>query len=159
MMGIQVKTTINGDPVVFVCEPQQSLLEVLRETLQMTGTKEGCGNGDCGSCSVLLDGRLVNSCLILGVEAEGHHIETIEGVADADQLHPIQQKLLEHAGLQCGFCTPGIVMAAKALLEDNLDPTEEEIRSWLAGNLCRCTGWDKIIRSVMGAAEEMRGRS
>jgi len=134
------------------------LLTVLRDTLQLTGTKEGCGTGDCGACSVMLDGRLVCSCLVLGVEAEGKCIDTIEGVAQADQLHPVQQKLLEHAALQCGICTPGIVVATRALLERNPNPTEQEARYWLAGNLCRCTGYDKIIRAVMDAAEEMRGQ-
>lgn len=158
-MAIQIKTTVNGEKVEFLCEPEQSLLEVLRDTLHLTGTKEGCGSGDCGACSVLLDGRLVSSCLVLGAEVGGCSIETIEGVAEADKLHPVQQKLLEHAGLQCGFCTPGIVMAAKALLEINLNPSEKEIRYWLAGNLCRCTGWDKIIRAILDAAKEMRGRN
>ena len=156
-MFTHVRTTVNGEPTEFLCEAQQSLLTVLRDKLQLTGTKEGCSTGDCGACSVMLDGRLVCSCLVLGVEAEGKQIETVEGVARADQLHPVQQKLLENAALQCGVCTPGIVMAAKALLERNPDPSEEEARYWLAGNLCRCTGYDKIIRAVMDAAEEMRG--
>jgi carbon-monoxide dehydrogenase small subunit len=156
-MSTHVRTTINGEPVEFLCEPQETLVNVLRENLKMTGTKEGCSTGDCGACSVMLDGRLVCSCLVLGVEAEDKHIDTIEGVARADQLHPVQQKLLDDAGLQCGICTPGIVVAAKALLERNPNPSEEQTRYWLAGNLCRCTGYDKIIRAVMDAAEEMRG--
>ena len=156
-MSTHVKTTINGEPTEFLCEPHESLVTVLREELQLTGTKEGCSTGDCGACSIMLDGRLVCSCLVLGVEAEGKQIETVEGVAQAEQLHPVQQKLLEHAALQCGICTPGIVVAAKALLERNPDPSEEEARYWLAGNLCRCTGYDKIIRAVLDAAEDMRG--
>ena len=130
---------------------------MLRDRLGLTGAKEGCGTGDCGACSVMLDGRLVCSCLVLGVEAEGREIDTVEGMADGDKLHPLQQKFLEHAALQCGICTPGFLVAAKALLEKNPDPTEEEIRFWLAGNLCRCTGYDKIVRAVQDAAEEMRG--
>jgi carbon-monoxide dehydrogenase small subunit len=156
-MSTHVRTTINGEPMEFLCEPQETLVTVLRENLNMTGTKEGCSTGDCGACSVMLDGRLVCSCLVLGVEAEGKHIDTIEGVAQADLLHPVQQKLLENAGLQCGICTPGIVVAAKALLERNPNPSEEQTRYWLAGNLCRCTGYNKIISAVMDAAEEMRG--
>ena len=156
-MSTHVRTTINGEPTEFLCEPQETLVKVLRENLQLTGTKEGCSTGDCGACSVMLDGRLVCSCLVLGVEAEGKQINTIEGVAQADQLHPVQQKLLENAGLQCGICTPGIVVAAKALLERNPNPSEEETRYWLAGNLCRCTGYNKIISAVLDAAEEMRG--
>ena len=156
-MSTHVRTTINGEPTEFLCEPQETLVKVLRENLQLTGTKEGCSTGDCGACSVMLDGRLVCSCLVLGVEAEGKQINTIEGVAQADQLHPVQQKLLENAGLQCGICTPGIVVAAKALLERNPNPSEEETRYWLAGNLCRCTGYNKIITAVLDAAEEMRG--
>ncbi len=156
-MSTHVKTTINGEPTEFLCEPHESLVTVLREELQLTGTKEGCSTGDCGACSIMLDGRLVCSCLVLGVEAEGKQIETVEGVAQAEQLHPVQQKLLEHAALQCGICTPGIVVAAKALLERNPDPSEEEARYWLAGNLCRCTGYDKIIRAVLDAAQDMRG--
>jgi carbon-monoxide dehydrogenase small subunit len=156
-MSTHVRTTINGEPVEFLCEPQETLVNVLREKLHLTGTKEGCSTGDCGACSVILDDRLVCSCLVLGVEAEGKSINTVEGVAHADKLHPVQQKLLEHAALQCGICTPGIVVAAKALLERNPDPSEEEARYWLAGNLCRCTGYDKIIRAVLDAAEEMRG--
>ena len=154
-----VSTTINGDPVEFLCEPQLTLLDVLRDQLQMTGSKEGCSSGDCGACSVTVDGRLVCSCLMLAVEAEGHAIETIEGMARKDDLHPLQQKFLEHAALQCGFCTPGLLIASKALLELNPDPTETEARYWLAGNLCRCTGYDKIIRAVLDAAAEMRTKS
>ncbi len=152
-----VTTTINGEPVEFLCEPQQTLLDVLRDVLNLTGTKEGCGSGDCGACSVILDGRLVCSCLTLGVEAEGKTVVTVEGIAEGDKLHPVQQKFLEHAALQCGFCTPGFIVAAKALLDETLNPTEEEARYWLAGNLCRCTGYDKIIRAVLDAAAEMRG--
>ena len=156
-MSVHVKTSVNGEPREFLCEVQEPLLDVLRDRLQLTGTKEGCGTGDCGACSVVLDGRLVCSCLVLGVEAEGRQIDTVEGVAPAAGLHPVQQQLLEHAALQCGICTPGIVVAAKALLERNPDPTEEEVRYWLAGNLCRCTGYDKIIRAILDAAAEMRG--
>jgi carbon-monoxide dehydrogenase small subunit len=155
-MAIHVKTTVNNEPSEFLCEVNDSLMSVLRDQLQLTGTKEGCNSGDCGACSVMLDGRLVCSCLVLGVEAEGKQVETIEGVASADQLHPVQQQLLEQAGLQCGICTPGVVIAAKALLEHNNNPTEKEVRYWLAGNLCRCTGYDKIIKSVLSAAEQMR---
>ena len=157
MSGVHVSTTINGDAVEFVCEPDETLLDVLRNRLGLTGAKEGCGTGDCGACSVILDGRLVCSCLVLGAEAEGREIETIEGMADGDKLHPLQQKFLEHAALQCGICTPGFLIAAKALLDKNPDPTEEEIRFGLAGNLCRCTGYDKIVRAVQAAAKEMRG--
>lgn len=153
-----VTTTINGDEVEFLCEVEETLLDVLRGTLALTGSKEGCGSGDCGACSVILDGRLVCACLVLGVEAEGRKIETIEGMADGDKLHPLQQKILDHAGLQCGICTPGVLIAAKALLAENPDPTETEVRYWLAGNLCRCTGYDKIIRAVMDAGAEMRGQ-
>jgi carbon-monoxide dehydrogenase small subunit len=156
MSKIQVQTTINGDPSEFLCEARQSLLEVLRDVVGFTGTKEGCNDGNCGACSVLLDGVLVNSCLVLGVEMGGKSIETIEGMADGDRLHPLQQKFLNHAAMQCGICTPGFLVAAKALLEKNPDPTETEVRYWLAGNLCRCTGYDKIIRAVMDAAKEMR---
>jgi len=151
-----ITTTVNGDSVDFVCDPRESLLDVLRDRLGLTGSKEGCGTGDCGACSIMLDGRLVCSCLVLGVEAEGKTIETIEGVATGTQLHVLQDKIIEHAGLQCGICTPGIIVAAKALLEKNPDPTETELRYWLAGNLCRCTGYDKIIRAVMDAAAELR---
>ena len=152
-----VSTTINGEAVEFLCETRQSLLDVLRDELDMTGTKEGCGTGDCGACSVTLNGDLVCSCLVLGVEAQGKSIQTIEGMAEGDQLHPLQRKFLEHAALQCGICTPGVLVAAKALLALNPDPTEEEVRYWLAGNLCRCTGYNKIIEAVLDAAREMRG--
>ncbi len=152
-----VTTTINGDAVEYLCEPQQTLLDVLRDELRLTGSKEGCASGDCGACSVMLDGRLVCACLVLGVEAEGKTVETIEGMADGDRLHPLQTKFLEHAALQCGVCTPGILIAAKALLERNPDPTETEVRYWLAGNLCRCTGYDKIVRAVLDTAAETRG--
>lgn len=155
MAKVHVQTQINGEPVDFLCEPQQSLLEVLREELSRTGTKEGCGTGDCGACSVLLDGRLVCSCLVLGVETTGKNVTTIEGIAPEEGLHPIQQKFLEHAALQCGICTPGIIVATKALLDKNPNPTEKEIRYWLAGNLCRCTGYDKIIRAVQATAAEL----
>lgn len=153
---IHVTTTVNGEATEFLCEPGQVLSDVLRNTLDLTGTKEGCTTGDCGACSVMLDDALVCSCLVLAAEAEGRRIETVEGVAEGGRLHPVQQKLLEHAGLQCGICTPGIVVAAKALLEENPDPTEEEVRYWLAGNLCRCTGYDKIIRAVLDAGVAMR---
>ena len=152
-----VTATINGEATEFLCEPQQTLLDALRDILNLTGSKEGCGSGDCGACSVIVDGRLVCSCLMLGVEAEGHKIETIESLAAGGQLHPLQQKFLEHAALQCGFCTPGFLVAAKALLDRNPNPDETEIRFWLAGNLCRCTGYDKIVRAVQDAAAEMRG--
>ena len=155
MSKVQVTTSINGEEMEFLCEPQQTLLEVLRETLSRTGTKEGCATGDCGACSVLVDGRLVCACLMLGVEAEGHEITTIEGIATDDGLHPLQQKFLEHAALQCGICTPGLIVAAKSLLEKHPDPDETTIRYWLAGNLCRCTGYDKIIRAVQDAAKEL----
>ncbi|MCA9038867.1 MAG: (2Fe-2S)-binding protein [Planctomycetaceae bacterium] len=148
-----VTTKINGRPVEFLCEPRQTLLEVLRENLDMIGTKEGCSNGNCGACTILIDGKAVDSCLVLAVEAEGMNIETIEGVASADGLHPLQQAFLEEAALQCGICTPGLIMSAKALLAQNPDPTEEEIRFALAGNLCRCTGYDKIVRAVQSAAK------
>jgi len=156
MAKIHVTTTINGASTEYLCDANQTLLDVLRDNLGLTGSKEGCGSGDCGACSVILDGRLVCSCLVLAPEAEGHRIETIEGLAQGGQLHPLQQKFLEHAALQCGFCTPGLLMAAKALLDANPDPTETEARYWLAGNLCRCTGYDKIIRAVMDAAAELR---
>ncbi len=151
-----VTAKVNGDAVEFLCDTQQSLLEVLRDELDLTGTKEGCSTGDCGACTVTIDGRPVCSCLVLGVEAEGKSIQTIEGMAHGDRLHPLQQKFLEHAALQCGFCTPGILMSARALLERNPDPTEEEVRLWLAGNLCRCTGFHKIVDAVLDAAGEMR---
>ena len=152
-----VTATINGEPAEFLCEPQQTLLDALRNELNLTGSKEGCGTGDCGACSVIVDGRLVCSCLMLAAEAEGRDIVTIEGIATGDVLHPVQQKFLEHAALQCGFCTPGLIVASKALLDHNKNPTESEIRYWLAGNLCRCTGYDKIVRAVLDAAAEMRG--
>jgi carbon-monoxide dehydrogenase small subunit len=157
MAGIHVSTTVNGDPVDFVCTPDEPLLDVLRNRLGLTGAKEGCGTGDCGACSVMLDGELVCSCLVLGAEAEGRKIETVEGMADGDKLHSLQRKFIEHAALQCGICTPGFLIAARALLEKNKNPTEEEIRFGLAGNLCRCTGYDKIVRAVQAAAAEMRG--
>jgi len=155
MNKIQVETSINGEGVEFLCEPQETLLEVLRETLGRTGTKEGCATGDCGACSVLMDGRLVCACLVLAVETTGHEITTIEGIATDEGLHPIQQKFLEHAALQCGICTPGLIIATKALLEKHPDPDETTIRYWLAGNLCRCTGYDKIIRAVQDVAREL----
>ncbi len=152
-----VTTTVNGDPVEYLCESEQTLLDCLRDELDLIGAKEGCSSGDCGACSVLIDGRLVCSCLVLGVEAEGKQVETIEGMAHGEELHPLQRKFLEHAALQCGICTPGVLVAAKALLAKNPDPTETQVRYWLAGNLCRCTGYDKIVRAVMDAAAEMRG--
>ena len=155
MAKTHVTTTINGEESEFLCEPRETLLEVLRDDLNLTGTKEGCGNGNCGACSVLVDGRVVDSCLVLAVETEGADITTIEGVASSEGLHPLQQKFLEHAALQCGICTPGFIVAAKALLDKEPNPSEERIRLWLAGNLCRCTGYDKIIRAVMDAAETM----
>jgi carbon-monoxide dehydrogenase small subunit len=156
-MAVLVSTTVNGDAVEFACEPNETLLDALRNRLGLTGAKEGCGTGDCGACSVQVDGRLVCACLVLGVEAEGREIETVEGMANGAELHPLQTKFIEHAALQCGVCTPGFLIAAKALLEKNPDPTEEEIRFGLAGNLCRCTGYDKIVRAVQDAAKEMRG--
>ena len=152
-----VTATVNGDTVEFLCAPEQTLLDVLRDELDLTGSKEGCASGDCGACSVLLDGRLVCACLVLGAEVEGRAIETIEGMANGAELHPLQQKFLDHAALQCGVCTPGFLIAAKALLERNPDPSETEVRYWLAGNLCRCTGYDKIVRAVLDTAAEMRG--
>ena len=157
MAGVAVSTTINGDTVEYLCQPDETLLDVLRDRLGLTGAKEGCGTGDCGACSIVLDDRLVCSGLVLGAEAEGRHIETVEGMAHGDQLHPLQQKFLEHAALQCGICTPGFLIAAKDLLAKNPDPTEEEIRFGLAGNLCRCTGYDKIVRAVQDAATVMKG--
>ena len=156
MAKAHVTTTINGDPVEFLCDVEQTLLDVLRDELHLTGSKEGCASGDCGACSVIVDGRLVCACLMLGVEAQGHSVETIEGMATGDRLHPLQTKFLEHAALQCGVCTPGFLVAAKSLLDRNPDPTETEVRYWLAGNLCRCTGYDKIVRAVLDAAAEMR---
>ena len=152
-----ITTTINGEATEFLAEPQQTLLDVLRDNLNLTGSKEGCSSGDCGACSVILDGTLVCSCLTLAVEAEGRTVTTIEGIAAGEKLHPLQQKFLEHAALQCGFCTPGFLVAAKALLDRDPDPSETEIRYWLAGNLCRCTGYDKIVRAVQDAAAELRG--
>ena len=155
---IHVRTQINSSDVDLLCESRQSLLEVLRDVLNMTGTKEGCNDGNCGACSVIVDGRLIDSCLMLGVEAEGKNITTIEGVASTDGLHPIQQAFLENAALQCGICTPGFIVAAKALLEEEPDADEGRIRHWLAGNLCRCTGYDKIVRAVLDAGQTMRGK-
>ncbi|HSQ05851.1 MAG TPA: (2Fe-2S)-binding protein [Burkholderiales bacterium] len=152
-----VATRVNGDAVEFLCDTQQSLLEVLRDELNLTGTKEGCSTGDCGACSVTVDGRLMCACLVLGVEVQGKAIETIEGMAQGERLHALQRKFLEHAALQCGMCTPGILMAARELLKRKADPTEEEVRYWLAGNLCRCTGYHKIIDAVLDAARELRG--
>ena len=152
-----ITTEINGEPQDFLCDTEETLLDVLRDEFHLTGTKEGCSSGDCGACSVMIDGRLVCSCLVLGVEAQDTKIETIEGMADGDRLHPLQTKFLEEAALQCGFCTPGFLVAAKALLDRNDNPTETEIRFWLAGNLCRCTGYDKIVRAVMDVAADMRG--
>ena len=151
-----VSTIINGEPVEYLCEPQQTMLDVLRDELNLTGSKEGCSSGDCGACTVIVDGNIVCSCLMLGAEAEGRKIQTIEGIAEGDKLHPVQQKFLEHAALQCGFCTPGLLMASKALLDANADPSETEVRYWLAGNLCRCTGYDKIVRAVLDAAADLR---
>ncbi len=155
MEKVQVSASINGESMEFLCEPQQTLLDVLRDTLAKTGTKEGCSTGDCGACSVLVDGRLICSCLVLAVEAQDCEVTTIEGIAGEDGLHPIQQKFLENAALQCGVCTPGFIVATKALLEKVPDPDEETIRYWLAGNLCRCTGYDKIVRAVQDAAREL----
>ena len=152
---IHVQTTLNGEPVEYLCDSRQSLLEVLRDDLGFTGTKEGCSNGNCGACSLQIDGVLVDSCLVLAAEANGRKVDTIEGLARPAELHPLQQKFLEHAALQCGICTPGFIMAAKSLLEKNPRPTEHEVRYWLAGNLCRCTGYDKIVRAVLDAAESM----
>ena len=156
---IHVQTTLNGEPVEYLCDSRQSLLEVLRDDLGFTGTKEGCSNGNCGACSLQLDGVLVDSCLVLAAEANGRKVDTIEGLARPAELHPLQQKFLEHAALQCGICTPGFIMAAKALLEKNPNPTEHEVRYWLAGNLCRCTGYDKIVRAVLDAAETMEANA
>jgi carbon-monoxide dehydrogenase small subunit len=156
MANIQISTHVNGDTCEFLCRPDETLLEVLRDRMRLTGSKEGCSSGDCGACSVMLDGRVVCSCLVLGAEAEGREISTIEGMADGGALHPLQVKFIEHAALQCGICTPGFLIAAKALLEKNQDPSETEVRYWLAGNLCRCTGYDKIVRAVLDTAKEMR---
>jgi carbon-monoxide dehydrogenase small subunit len=149
---VHVQATLNGQETEFLCEPRQSLLEVLRDELRLTGSKEGCNNGNCGACNVLLDGRLVNSCLVLGVEVQGRSVTTIEGLAGPEGLHPLQQKFLEHAALQCGICTPGFLIAAKALLDRHPRPSEQQVRHYLAGNLCRCTGYDKIVRAVLDAA-------
>jgi carbon-monoxide dehydrogenase small subunit len=156
MKTIHVSTTINGDSMEFVCTQDETLLDVMRNRLGLTGAKEGCGTGDCGACSVTMDGRLVCSCLVLGAEAEGAQIDTIEGLSGGDALHPLQQSFIDLAALQCGICTPGILVAAKALLDRNPDPSETEVRYWLAGNLCRCTGYDKIVRAVQDAAAKMR---
>jgi carbon-monoxide dehydrogenase small subunit len=150
---VRVQATINGEDVEFLCEPRQSLLEVLRETLGLTGAKEGCNNGNCGACNVILDGALVNSCLVLAVEITGRNVTTIEGIATPQGLHPLQEKFIAHAALQCGFCTPGFIVASKALLDQNPNPSENEVRQWLAGNLCRCTGYDRIVRAVLDAAQ------
>lgn len=157
MAKLHISTTINGEPTEYLCAPDETMLDVLRKGLGLTGSKEGCGSGDCGACSITMDGRLVCACLVLAAEAEGSEIETIEGMADGEALHPLQQKFLEMAALQCGICTPGMLVAAKSLLEQNPNPTETEVRYWLAGNLCRCTGYDKIIRAVMDTAADMRG--
>ena len=159
MAKLHVKATINGDPVEFLCEPHATLLDTLRDELYLTGTKEGCATGDCGACSVILDDRLVCSCLVLAPEIEGRSLRTVEGVAIGERLHPVQQKLLEHAALQCGVCTPGVVVASVALLERNPNPSESQVRYWLAGNLCRCTGYDKIIRAVLDTAADLRGEA
>ncbi len=156
MNKIHVNVSVNNDQTEYLCNPEDTVLDVLRDNLRLTGTKEGCGTGDCGACSIILDDKLVCSCLVLAGEVDGSEISTIEGMASEGRLHPLQQKFLEHAALQCGICTPGILIAAKALLEKNPNPTESEVRYWLAGNLCRCTGYDKIIRAVMDAAAEMR---
>ena len=152
---LHVHTVINGEEVEFLCEPRQSLLEVLRDTLGLTGSKEVCNNGNCGACNVILDGNLVNSCLVLAIEVDGRSLTTIEGIAGPQGLHPLQVKFLEHAALQCGFCTPGFIVAAKALLDHNPNPSEEDVRYWLSGNLCRCTGYDKIVRAVLDTAQVM----
>jgi carbon-monoxide dehydrogenase small subunit len=159
MSKIHVSTTVNGDDVEFLCDPRETLLDCLRDKLHLTGAKEGCGTGDCGACSVTLDDRLVCSCLVLGAEAEGKSISTVEGMAEGESLHPLQQKFIEYAALQCGVCTPGILVATKSLLDKNPDPTESEVRYWLAGNLCRCTGYDKIIRAIMDTAVDLREAS
>ena len=156
---IHVNTKVNGDEVEFLCDPRETLLDSLRDQLNLTGAKEGCGTGDCGACSVTLDGRLVCSCLVLGVEAEGKEIGTVEGIANGEELHPLQEKFIEHAALQCGICTPGILVATKSLLEKLPNPTETQVRYWLAGNLCRCTGYDKIVRAVMETAADLRKAS
>ena len=155
-MKRHITTTINGNPVEFLCEIEQTMLDVLRDELHLTGTKEGCGSGDCGACSITVNGRLVCACLMLGVEAQGQSVDTIEGMANGEHLHVLQQKFLEHAALQCGICTPGMLVAAKSLLESNPAPTEEQVRFGLAGNLCRCTGYNKIVEAVLAAAVELR---
>jgi len=155
---VRVQATINDEETEFLCEPRQSLLEVLRETLGLTGTKEGCNDGNCGACSVIMDGRLVNACLVLAAEADGSQITTIEGIARGDELHPLQQAFLEQAALQCGICTPGFIVSAKALLEQEPSPSEQRIRFWLSGNLCRCTGYDKIVRAVQDAADRLNAQ-
>ena len=151
-----VQTIINGEHIDFLCEPRQSLLECLRDVIGLTGSKEGCNDGNCGACTVVFDGRIVTSCLVLGVEAEGKEITTIEGIADGNTLHPVQQAFLENAALQCGICTPGFLVSSKALLEAEPHPSEHRIRQWVAGNLCRCTGYDKIVRAVQDAAVKMQ---
>ena len=156
MSRLHISTTVNGDAQDFLCEPATTLLDALRGPLGLTGSKEGCGSGDCGACTVVLDGEMVCSCLVFAAEAQGRRIETIEGMAEGGELHPLQQQFLAHGALQCGFCTPGVLVAAKALLEANPDPTESEARYWLAGNLCRCTGYDKIIRAVLATAAQLR---
>jgi aerobic carbon-monoxide dehydrogenase small subunit len=156
MKQVRVSTTINGDAIEYLCDADETLLDVLRNRLGLTGAKEGCGTGDCGACSVMLNDRLVCSCLVLGAEAQGKTVSTIEGMANGEQLHPLQRNFIAHAALQCGICTPGFLVAAKALLDRNPDPSETEVRYWLAGNLCRCTGYDKIVRAVMATAAEMR---
>lgn len=153
---VRIQATVNGEAVDFLCDPRESLLEALRDRLGLTGSKEGCNNGNCGACNVILDGKLVNSCLVLAVEIQGSNVITIEGIAGPQGLHPLQQKFLEHAALQCGYCTPGFIVAAKALLDQNPNPSEAEVRRWLAGNLCRCTGYDKIVRAVLDAAQVIR---
>jgi carbon-monoxide dehydrogenase small subunit len=156
MSKLHVSTTINGEPAEYLCGATETLLDVLRDRLGLTGSKEGCGSGDCGACTVVVDGRMICSCLMLGAEAQGRTIETIEGMAKGDKLHPLQKKFVEMAALQCGICTPGFLVASKALLDRHPNPTETEIRYWLAGNLCRCTGYDKIVRAVLDVAAEMR---
>jgi carbon-monoxide dehydrogenase small subunit len=156
MSKIMISATINGDAQQFLCDPSATLLDALRDELGLTGSKEGCGSGDCGACTIVLDGQMVCSCLVLAAEAEGRKIATIEGVAEGSELHPVQRKFLEKGALQCGFCTPGFIVASKALLDHNPDPSESEVRYWLAGNLCRCTGYDKIVRAVLDAAAELR---
>ena len=155
MPKIHVQTRINGEDIDFLCESRQSLLEILRDQLRLTGAKEGCNNGNCGACNVILDGALVNTCLVLAVEINGHRVTTIEGIATQQGLHPLQEKFIAYAALQCGFCTPGFIVASKALLDQNPNPSESEVREWLAGNLCRCTGYDRIVRAVMEAAQEI----